>query len=356
MDTVESVLWLKKNNLFNKCVSYSQQLKIVFTQCLGVKDEDILVIGDTGSPGCLVAPIFAGSCFLAARFLNLNAKLVLQSPSLVSEPDGEVSRAIERIRPGSALVLSLSGKIGKISNVGKPFKRFCKERRLRYTSTPSLGTLRTSMISILVNSICLDYSELHQLHSSVKKIIDTGSVIHVRTKAGTDLTISVNGSTAVSSDGFFRTEGYGGNLPAGEVFIAPAKRGVEGRVVIDCSSRSVETTTIIKEPITLIIRNGEVAEIKGGKEAKLLEKSIQHGRETGKNDWGHRMIGEFGIGLNPNAKICGSMIIDEKVKGTAHIAIGSNHSFGGHIYASIHLDQVFKNPEITVDGRLLRIQ
>ena len=354
MDTLESILWLKKNNLFTKCLSYSQQLKVVFSECLWVKDEDVLVVGDLGSPGHEVAPLFAGSCFLAARFLNLNAKLVFQEQN--PEPgNNEVSKAIERIRPASALVLSLSGKIGTITDVKKPFKRYCRERRLRYTSTPSLGTLNTGMISTLVSSICLDYKQLNWQHDQIKKIIDAGSVIHVKTKAGTDLTINVNGGTAISSDGYCRTEGAGGNLPAGEVFIAPAKRGVDGKVVIDCSSRSIDTTTIIKEPITLIIRGGEVVEIKGGAEAKLLEKSILRGQETGKNDWGHRMIGEFGIGLNPNAKICGSMIIDEKVKGTAHVAIGSNHWFGGHIFSSIHLDQVFKDPEITIDGHFLKI-
>ena len=354
MDTLESLLWLKKNNLFNRCLSYSQQLKVIFTDCLGIKDEDILVVGDTGTQDRQVAPLFAGSCFLAARFLNLNAKLVFQDPNsnLVGN---DVMTAIERIRPGSALVMSLSGKIGKITEVEKPFKRFCRERRLRYTSTPSLGTLKTNMINTLVNSICLDYRQLNAIHTELKSIMDNGSVIHVKTKAGTDLTVNINGSTSFSSDGYHRTEGHGGNLPAGEVFIAPAKRGVNGKVVIDCSSRSINTTSIIREPITLFISNGEIIEIKGGKEALLLEQSIQQGGQTGKNDWGHRMIGEFGIGLNPNAKICGSMIIDEKVKGTAHIAIGSNHWFGGHIFSSIHLDQVFKNPEITVDGRLLKI-
>lgn len=354
MDTLESILWLKKNNLFGRCLSYSQQLKVVLSECLGVTDEDVLVIGDMGNPDHQVAPLFAGSCFLAARFLSLNAKLVFHDQN--SPPgDTEVSRAIERIRPGSAIILGLSGKIGTITDVHKPFKRFCKERRLRYTSTPSLGTLKTGMISTLVGSICLDYPLLNRQHTELKKIIDNGSAIHVKTKAGTDLAIDVNGVTAISSDGYCRTEGAGGNLPAGEVFMAPAKRGVDGRVVIDCSSRSTDTTTLIKEPIILTIQNGEVVEIKGGTEAKLLEQSIKHGEETGKNDWGHRMIGEFGIGLNPNARICGSMIIDEKVRGTAHVAIGNNHWFGGNIFSSIHLDQVFREPEITVDGHFLKI-
>jgi hypothetical protein len=354
VDTVESMLWLKKNNLFRKADQYAECLKVVFNECLGAKNDDVLVIGDTGTPEHQVAPLFAGACFLASRSLNLNSKLVFQNLNDPKSVD-DVRTHIARIRPGSALVLSMSGRIGSVSDAGKNFKQFCKERRLRYTSTPSLGTLRTSMISTLISTVNVDYRQLSATHNDIKKILDFGEVVHIKTPAGTDLCVPIKGCTAVSSDGYYLKPGLGGNLPAGEVFIAPAKRRVEGKVVVDCSSRSKDTTTIIKEPITLTVRDGEVVDIKGGKEAKALEQSIKYAEENGKSDWGARRIGELGIGLNPNAKLCGSMIIDEKVKGTAHVAIGSNHWFGGTVYAMIHLDQVFKNPHITVDGKHLRI-
>lgn len=354
MDTFESVFWLKRNGLYNRCASYAQKLKVVFTECLRTKDEDVLVIGDVGKPEHQVAPIFAGSCFLAARALNYNAKLVLkENPD--EKADEEVRVHLERLRPESAVVLSTSGKIGSISSVGKPFKQLCKEKRLRYTSTPSLGTLKTNMINNLIASIYLDYSSLRQVHGEVKRIIDAGNVMHIKTKAGTDLSVPIAGCTAISSDGLFATLGHGGNIPAGEVFIAPMKNKVSGKVVVDCSSKVRDTTLLVKEPIILLVENGRVVSIKGGKEARALEENLRFADQNGKNDWGHWMIGEVGIGLNPNAKICGSMIIDEKVKGTAHVALGSNHWFGGHIFSTIHLDQVFKNPEITVDGRLLKI-
>ncbi len=354
MDTFESVYWLKRRGLFNKCASYAQKMKVVFTECLRTRDEDVLVIGDAGTQDHLVAPIFAGACFLAARTLNLNAKLVLkEDPN--DKANDEVRIHLERLRPESAVVLSTSGKVGGISNVGKPFKQLCKEKRLRYTSTPSLGTLKTNMINHLIDSVYLDYPDLRQKHSEIKRIIDAGRVMHIKTKAGTDLSVPIEGCTAISSDGLFATLGKGGNIPAGEVFIAPMKNRVSGKIVIDCSSKVWETTQIVKEPITLIVDKGKVVSIRGGKEAKALEEHLRFADQNAKNEWGHWMIGEVGIGLNPSAKICGSMIIDEKVKGTAHVALGSNHWFGGHIYSNIHLDQVFRNPDITVDGRLLKI-
>ena len=62
-------------------------------------------------------------------------------------------------------------------------------------------------------------------------------------------------------------------------------------------------------------------------------------------------IAEFGIGLNPRAKISGVTLEDEKALDTAHIALGDNRSFGGRVAAPCHLDGIFLNPSIFVDEK-----
>ena len=84
-----------------------------------------------------------------------------------------------------------------------------------------------------------------------------------------------------------------------------------------------------------------------------LENTLEWAKEHSKHPGSIHRIGELGIGFNPKAKIIGSTLVDEKTKGTAHIGIGSNYWFGGNIYAIVHLDQIFKNPEIKVDGKQL---
>jgi len=323
---------------------------------MNATNTDVLIVGDTGLDKLRIAPIYAGACFLAARSLRINARLVMQNPKKRGEfASQEVRSAIENIRPGSALVVSVSGRLGELFASGKSYKRFCKERRLRYATTPSLGSLRTSKIDRLIDAITVDQKSLKADHQRIKKLIDFGNVLQITTKAGTDLRVGISGCRAVASDGYYHEHGLGGNLPAGEVFVAPAKKKVEGTVVVDASSRNRHSTALIKKPITLTIKKGEVVKIAGGKEAQLLQESIDWTEKTARHDWGIRRIGEVGIGLNPNAKISGSMIIDEKVRGTAHVAIGSNHWFGGTVYAAIHLDQVFRNPKIAIDGKVVRI-
>ena len=58
---------------------------------------------------------------------------------------------------------------------------------------------------------------------------------------------------------------------------------------------------------------------------------------------------------NPNARLQGNVLTDEKVMGTVHIAIGHNAlaSYGGQNRAPIHLDGVIGQPTLVVDGETL---
>ena len=62
-------------------------------------------------------------------------------------------------------------------------------------------------------------------------------------------------------------------------------------------------------------------------------------------------IAEFSIGTNEKAKITGITLEDEKVLGTAHIALGNNKSYGGKVDVPLHLDGVFYSPTIFVDKK-----
>ncbi|MFH2028432.1 MAG: aminopeptidase, partial [Nanoarchaeota archaeon] len=177
----------------------------------------------------------------------------------------------------------------------------------------------------------------------------------VTTKKGTDITFDIRGRNAYSNDGNYTKKGSGGNLPAGEVYIAPKKGKVYGTVIIDGTIKHRWGTSFVNQPIRISVERGEVQDIKGGMEANLLHKTLEWAYSKSKFPWGIKCIGELGIGINPRSTLIGATIMDEKVLGTAHIAFGSNYWFGGNIYSIIHLDQVFKDPKIYVDGDLLKI-
>jgi 2,5-dihydroxypyridine 5,6-dioxygenase len=46
----------------------------------------------------------------------------------------------------------------------------------------------------------------------------------------------------------------------------------------------------------------------------------------------------------------GNPLVDEKVFGTAHVALGDNAHMGGSVSSKIHIDGIVLEPSIELDG------
>lgn len=62
-------------------------------------------------------------------------------------------------------------------------------------------------------------------------------------------------------------------------------------------------------------------------------------------------IGEIGIGLNPDASLCGRMLEDEGCSGYVHCALGNNETDNQDFI--LHIDMMFKDPTIELDGKVI---
>lgn len=357
MHTIEALNWLKANNLYRQAEIIALRIKKIFPQCLGVKDEQILVIGDIGLQSKNVAAVMSGAYYLAAKQLNLDAKLVLQNTKSRGDiADDDAVNSLSELKDGNVIILNMSDKLGNIKELGKSFRKWIKKKNHRFVSAMSLGDLETSKVDSIIDAMDINYKPFQASHEKLKKLFDETDEIHITTEAGTDLYYNIKGINGISADGNYTLPGSGGNLPAGEVYAPPNGKRIEGKIVIDGSSRVQNGTILIKDPIKLRVKEGNIIEINGSNEAKELEDTLNWAASVAKHPGSVRRICELGIGLNPKAKIIGATIVDDKVLGTAHIGIGSNYWFGGTIYAIIHLDQVFKNPKVYFDGKLVQIQ
>ncbi|MFH1506054.1 MAG: aminopeptidase [archaeon] len=330
--------------------------KKVLTDCLAVKKhENLLIVGDYGKPSRYISPILTYAYAKAARELGLDYKVAFQHSKVRGDSaDAVMERTFRNLPPKSVIIINMSGRIGSLDSVGLSFRKFCTDNKHRFLSASSLASISNSKIKSLIDTYNIDYDKLQERADRLKAKLDSAREIHVRTKKGTDLVMNVQGMKALAATGVYRTLGKGGNLPGGEVYLPPKKNEVNGKIVIDGSSRTRKGTNLLKNPIILHVEKGEVVRMNQSYEAKELENSMKWAHRTAKHPWGVRRIAELGIGINPRAKIIGCTVVDEKTLGTAHFAIGSNAWFGGSIYAIIHLDQVFKDPIIKVDGRLLK--
>ncbi|MGB9663610.1 MAG: aminopeptidase [Ignavibacteria bacterium] len=194
--------------------------------------------------------------------------------------------------------------------------------------------------STMIRCLSADANKVVELTNSVKNAIENAKVIRVIAKNGTDIEMNIEGRKILPSTGVLRNKGESGNLPSGEVYMAPVEGSANGVIVFDGSMAGIG---ILKNPIKVVVKNGYAEKIIGKSEAKKFQKMLD---KVGKDA---RAIAEFGIGTNYKAKIIGQILEDEKVLGTIHIAFGNNVSMGGKINVPIHLDGLVKKPTVLID-------
>jgi leucyl aminopeptidase (aminopeptidase T) len=202
--------------------------------------------------------------------------------------------------------------------------------------------------SILEHEMAADYGAVRDRSARLAGKLQGATRIRVTTPGGTDCTFDVTGREWKVDDGVLDRPGAFGNLPAGEVFIAPLATGADGVCVIDCSI-ALGSEGLVDEPIRLMFERGRIAAVDGGRAAELTRTAIA---EAGA---GADVVAELGIGTNERARVTGSVITDEKVLGTAHVAFGDNASpsYGGDNRAAIHVDGVMADATIEADGAVV---
>jgi aminopeptidase len=152
---------------------------------------------------------------------------------------------------------------------------------------------------------------------------------------GTDLTLDVSGRKWINSDGRR-------NMPSGEIFTGPVETGVNGQ--LSCVQPVLHDGRLL-EGIVLAFENGRVVEARSKTHQDYLRAMLSM-------DEGASIVGELGIGLNEGIdRFSGSILYDEKIGGTAHVAVGSSYpETGGSNKSALHWDFII---DMRQGGRIL---
>lgn len=155
-----------------------------------------------------------------------------------------------------------------------------------------------------------------------------------------ELQLSIEGRTFINSDGKR-------NMPSGEIFTSPVEDSAQGWVQFSYPAiregREVEGTR-------LEFKDGAVIQARATKNEAYLHKMLEA-------DAGARRLGELGIGTNYGiSRFTKSILFDEKIGGTIHLALGRSYpETGGVNDSAIHWDMLCDmttDSEIRVDGEL----
>jgi len=159
---------------------------------------------------------------------------------------------------------------------------------------------------------------------------------------GTDLRLRVEGRTWINSDGRR-------NMPSGEVFTGPHEDSAEGTIRFTVPSNRAGGTEVAG--VELTFRAGEVVAARADRGEEFL-------REALAIDPGARFLGELGIGTNRGIdRATGSTLLDEKIAGTVHLALGRSYpETGGVNDSALHWDLICDlrdGGELTADGETI---
>ncbi len=294
---------------------------------LGLKqNETVLIVTDT------LRLKIAKSLYDTAREMNCEAIMMTMPPR--SRQGEEPPRAVaEAMRSVDVVIAPTTASLTHTQA-----RKRANAAGVRTATMP--GVTERMMVEGGLTAKPADIAENTQRLATILKDV---SEIHLTSDQGTNITFDVDSTKWNLDLGCCRDKGCSTNLPAGELYIAPESS--RGTVVIDGSMGGLE---LLKHPIKIEVKDGAATDIKGDRAKEVLKIINPLGDKA-------RNIAELGIGTNPRARIIGVVLEDEKVCGTAHVALGDNSTFGGDVEAGVHLDGIVRRPRLYADGREINL-
>ncbi|MDR1495668.1 MAG: aminopeptidase [Clostridiales Family XIII bacterium] len=189
----------------------------------------------------------------------------------------------------------------------------------------------------------LDYSKMSVAMDALVALMEKTDEVRI-TGPGTDLSFSIKGIPAIKCAGEK-------NIPDGEVYTAPVKDSMNGRVSYNTPSEEQGFTF---ENIVFEVEDGRIVSAEAN-DTERINKLLD-------TDEGARCFGEFALGVNPYIlRPMKDTLFDEKISGSIHLTPGAAYedAFNGN-KSAVHWDLVliqradYGGGEIYFDGRLIR--
>ena len=189
----------------------------------------------------------------------------------------------------------------------------------------------------------LDYRVMEKASMALVDLMNRTDKVRM-TGQGTDLTFSIKDIPAITCCGHM-------NIPDGEVYTAPVRDSVNGKITFNTPSVLQGFTY---ENICFEFENGKIIKATANDTTRI--------NQVLDTDEGARYIGEFAIGINPYIlKPMNEILFDEKIMGSIHFTPGNcyDNAYNGN-HSAIHWDLVmiqtpeYGGGEIWFDDVLIR--
>jgi leucyl aminopeptidase (aminopeptidase T) len=213
------------------------------------------------------------------------------------------------------------------------------------------GSRVCTMCEVTEDCLCTggikgDFEENDRIGRKMGAIISAGKTIRMKASGGTDLEAEITARPVQYETGLFREAGQFAALPNSELNISPIEGTTEGVIVGDV--RLMGYGIIRNEPVTIEVKGGDVVKVTGDSAADYLNETLKSFEDATAYN-----LAEFAVGLNPASRTFATNLEDLGKLGFGHNGIGSNYAIGGQIAAPCHIDIIYSDASLEIDGRLI---
>jgi aminopeptidase len=223
--------------------------------------------------------------------------------------------------PGSRLS-EHQAAMGKVSTLRWEKTRWCLVRIPDADLAQQAETDLETLTDMFFDACLRDWKSESAMWRRWADRLQTVSEIRIAGRE-TDLRFSVEGRAWVVADGKM-------NMPDGEILTSPVTETVEGQISFEFPA--VLGGRLVGD-LRLCWHKGKLVEASSSTNQDFLDAVV-------KSDPGASLVGEFAFGTNPGVTLfCKDILLDEKIGGTVHIALGRAYpECGGTNQSAIHWD------------------
>jgi aminopeptidase len=238
--------------------------------------------------------------------------------------------------PADRLALTQAA-MGKISTLRWQKTRWCLVRVPDADFAQQAETDLETITDMFFNACLIDWKAEAALWQTWVEKLNQASMVRIVGKE-TDLNFSINGRTWMVGDGK-------NNMPDGEIATAPVNETLDGQIYFEFPG---VLGGRLMHDMRLRWKQGRLVEASSSTNQDFLRSIVN-------TDPGASLLGEFALGTNPGVTLfCKDILIDEKIGGTIHVALGRAYpNCGGTNQSAIHWDiikDIRKDGCVYVDG------
>ena len=213
---------------------------------------------------------------------------------------------------------------GQISTARWQQTRWCVVRVPTTAWTHRAGVDGARVLTEFVDGCTQDWANCQYRWEALCEQLQTTNTVTI-VDADTNLTFRTTGRLWVPFFGEM-------NLPDGEIATAPLDDATEGHITFPGTFWFADTQI---RDLRMDFERGRCVRVRARQGQAFVEQLVAA-------DEGASIVGELGIGTNPHMQtMTGDLFLDEKILGTAHIAMGRAYpQCGGTNRSSIHWDIV----------------